>query len=96
MLIIRLKRSGKKNKVFFHLVITEKEKSAVKAPLEVLASYNPHTKNFVLKSADRLNYWLDKKVAVSPTAHNLLVKQNLVTAPKVKAFKPKKKKEEKK
>ncbi len=86
MLTIRLQRTGKKNKVHYRLVLAEKTKQASKKFVEVLGSYNPHSKEFVLKNAERLQYWISQHVVVSPSAHNLLVTKQHIDAKKVKAF----------
>ena len=91
MLIIRLQRTGSKNRPAFRLVLAEKEKSASKKFQEVLGHYNPRLKQFGLKSEERLKYWISQNVAMSPTAHNLLVEKKLLDAKKVKAWRPKKK-----
>jgi len=85
MLTIRLQRAGKRNKPEFRIVLAEKEASATKKFTEVLGHYNPRTKDFAIKE-DRLQYWISQHVALSPTAHNLLVTKNLLQASKVKAF----------
>lgn len=85
MLIIRLQRTGKRNQADFRIVLAEKEAPVKKKVVEVLGSYNPHKKNFQVKQ-ERLQYWLEQKVQLSPTVHNLLVTKELVKQPKVKAF----------
>jgi len=91
MLIIRLQRTGARNKPSFRLVLAESYRAAGKQALEVLGHYNPKNKQFGLKSEERLKYWLSKHVAVSPSVHNLLVDRKLIEAKKVKAWSPKKK-----
>lgn len=91
MLTIRLQRTGTKNRASFRVVLAESHRAAAKQALEVLGHYNPRRKDFAIKDQDRLNYWLKKHVAVSPTVHNLLVEKKLVSGKKVKAWQPKKK-----
>jgi small subunit ribosomal protein S16 len=91
MLIIRLQRTGTKNKPSFRIVLAQSYRAAGKQALEVLGHYNPKNKDFGIKDMDRLNYWLAKKVAISPTAYNLFVEKKLVAGKKVKAWQPKKK-----
>ena len=86
MLTIRLQRTGKRNKVHFRLVLAEKTAHASKKFVEVLGSYNPHTKALLMKNQDRLNYWVSQHVSMSPTAHNLLVTHKFLEKPKIKAF----------
>lgn len=92
MLIIRLARIGKKKQPTYRLAINEKTKDAFGDFLEILGDYNPRTKQSNLK-IDRIKYWLSQGAQTSPTVHNLLVANKIIGAEKVKAWKPKKKKE---
>ena len=94
MLTIRLQRSGKKNRPEFRIVLAQKTAAAGKKFVEVLGHYNPRTKEFGVKSEDRLKYWIAQHVELSPTIHNLFVSKNFIDLKKVKAFKVPKKKEE--
>ncbi len=94
MLTIRLQRTGKKNHSHFRVVLAEKTAHVSKKFQEILGSYNPHTKEFVVKNAEKLQYWIDQNVSISPSAHNLLVTKGLLKADKVKAFNTPKKAEE--
>lgn len=91
MLTIRLQRAGSKNRPTFRIVLAEAERSASKKFHEVLGHYNPRSKDFGVKDQERLKYWLNQNVQLSATVHNLFVEKKLVTAEKVKAWKPKKK-----
>lgn len=91
MLTIRLQRTGTKNRATFRLVLAESYRAASKQFIEVLGHYNPRSKQFGLKSEDRLKYWLAQHVHLSPTVHNLLVEKKMVEGKKVKAWQPKKK-----
>ncbi|GAC1412944.1 MAG: hypothetical protein NVSMB66_3590 [Candidatus Doudnabacteria bacterium] len=86
MLTIRLQRTGKKNHSHFRVVLAEKTAHVSKKIQEVLGSYNPHSKEFVVKNAEKLKYWIDQNVQISPSAHNLLVTKGHLQAEKVKAF----------
>jgi len=85
MLIIRLQRTGKKNAADFRIVLAEKESHVSKKFQEVLGSYNPRTKMFQVKT-ERVQHWISKGVALSPTVHNLFVTKSLTTEKKVRAF----------
>jgi small subunit ribosomal protein S16 len=91
MLIIRLQRTGTKNRPTFRLVLAQAHRSASKRFVEVLGHYNPRSKDFGIKNEDRLKYWLGQHVHLSPTVHNLLVDKKLLEGAKVKAWQPKKK-----
>lgn len=87
MLTIRLQRAGKKNKADFRVVLAQKTAASQKKFVEVLGSYNPHTKNLSIRNQERLNYWVDEQnVEVSPTVRNLLVSKELIKGGKTKAF----------
>lgn len=94
MLVIRLKRTGKKNASSFRIVLTEKTNAAKSGRfLEVLGSYNSRLrvkdkdgvagrKEITLKS-ERIKYWLSQGAKSSDTVHNLLVSQGIVKGPKI-------------
>jgi len=84
MLKIRLARVGKKKQPTYRFVVSDSLKDLYGRQLEILGSYNPFTKVCDVKK-DRILYWISKGAQASPTAHNLLVDQNVITAAKVKA-----------
>lgn len=87
MLTIRLQRAGKKNRADFRVVLAEKTAASQKKFVEVLGSYNPHTKALQIRNQERLNYWIDEQhVEVSATAKNLLISKDLIKGAKTKAF----------
>ena len=92
MLTIRLQRAGRKNQPIFRIVLAEKHKAAQKKFVEQLGTYNPRSKEFAVKE-DRLKYWVEKHVQMSPTAHNLFVTKKLIEAKKVHAWQPRRKPE---
>ena len=94
MLTIRLQRTGKRHQPQFRVVLAEKQKSASKKFIEILGTYNPRTKDFVLKNQDRVKYWLGQHVELSPTVQNMLVDKGVLDSEKVKAWSAKKKKDQ--
>ncbi len=90
MLKIRLARIGKKKQPIYRLIISENARDTYGKALEILGNYNPFTKVTEVKK-DRILYWISKGAQVSPTAHNLLVSQNVLEGKKVRAYSPKKK-----
>jgi len=94
MLKIRLARVGKKNKPQFKVVLQEHTVAPGGRHVEVLGSYDPHSKNVVLKK-ERIEYWLGQGVQMSDTVHNLLVSQEVVKGPKIAVKMPKKAEEAK-
>jgi small subunit ribosomal protein S16 len=91
MLILRLQRTGTKNKPSFRVVLAESYRAAGKKAIEILGNYNPRNKDFAIKDPERLNFWISKHVSMSPTVHNLLVEKKFLDTKKVKAWQPKKK-----
>lgn len=86
MLTIKLARIGKTKEPTFRLILTEKAKDPSGTYLENLGTYNARKKEVQLKS-ERITYWLSKGAQATPTAHNLLVEQKVVSAAKVKKVK---------
>ncbi|OGY53949.1 MAG: 30S ribosomal protein S16 [Candidatus Buchananbacteria bacterium RIFCSPLOWO2_01_FULL_45_31] len=92
MLKIRLARVGKKKSPAYRFVVSENARDLYGKQLEILGHYNPFSKVCEVKK-DRILYWISQGAQVSPTAHNLLVDQNVITKEKVKASKSGKKRE---
>jgi small subunit ribosomal protein S16 len=93
MLKIRLQKIGKKNDPSYRVVLVEHTTSPHGKFIELLGSYNTKLKQRKLNK-ERIEYWLAKGAQASPTIHNLLVDEKIISEAKVKAWKPKKKKEE--
>jgi len=91
MVKIRLARVGKKKQPTYRLVVSDSQKDLYGKYLEILGNYNPFSKVCDVKK-DRILFWIKQGAQCSPTAHNLLVDQNVITAKKVKASKAGKKK----
>jgi len=83
MLTIRLSQVGKKNRKMYRLIISEKSRDPYGNSLEILGSYNPHSKELQVK-ADRVNYWISQGAGLSDTANNLLIEKNIIKGEKVK------------
>lgn len=79
MLVIRFQRVGRKNDPAFRLVVTEHTVKPQGKYLELLGSYHPKTKHTVLKN-ERILYWMSQGAKLSDTAHNLLVKNKVISA----------------
>ena len=85
MLTIRLQRTGKKKQADFRIVLAEKTFSVSKKHQEILGAYNPHKKTFKVNE-ERVKYWLSQSVQLSPTVHNLFIKNKLMEGERVRAF----------
>ncbi len=77
MLAIKLSKIGKTNNKLFRLVISEKTRDPYGDVLEILGSYNPHSKELVAK-AERINYWLSKGAQMTTTVNNILVGKKVI------------------
>ena len=86
MLAIKLSQTGKTNKKMFRLVISEKGRDPYGDVLEILGSYNPHSKALAAK-ADRVKYWISKGAQMTATVNNLLVGQKIIDGAKTTASK---------
>jgi small subunit ribosomal protein S16 len=89
MLAIKLQRIGKKHQPGYRLVVSERRSKMDGPPVEDLGFYDPFTKAAGLKR-DRVLYWISVGAQPTVTAHNLLVKQGILTSKKmpVKMKKP--------
>jgi small subunit ribosomal protein S16 len=85
MLTIRLQRTGKKKQADFRIVLAEKTFSVSKKHQEILGSYNPHKKAFKVNQ-ERVKYWISQHVQLSPTVHNLFIKEKVMEGERVRAF----------
>lgn len=76
MLVVRLKRIGKKNKPTYRIVVAE-HSSAVNGPfVEDLGFYNPHSKTFSIDK-EAVTAWMNKGAKPSNTVARLLEKEKI-------------------
>lgn len=91
MLVIRLRRIGKKQRATFRFIISEKTRSPQSTALEFLGSYDPHTNPATVKvNADRMKHWIKQGAQLSDTVNNLLINAGVITGSKVKTGSAKK------
>ncbi len=101
MLIIRLRRAGKKKKPFYHIVVTEHTAPVQGKFVEKLGYFDPtkkSDKDQLLIKRDRIEYWIKVGAKTSDTVNNLLVRAGVLPAKdlmKMSSTKKKKEKEEK-
>ncbi len=93
MLRIKFSRKGKKNQPFFRIIVLEKSKDPFGDFLEDLGYLNPLTKKTSLK-VDRIKHWISQGAQPTGSVHNLLIKEGVIKADKVKVTKIHKKKTE--
>jgi len=91
MLTIKFSRKGKKNQPFFRIIVLEKSKDPFGDFLEDLGYLNPLTKKISLK-VDRIKHWISQGAQPTGSVHNLLVREGVIKADKVKVTKIHKKK----
>lgn len=77
MLTIRFNRTGRKNRPNFRVVLQEHTVAPCGRHIEVLGSYDPYSKNSVIKN-ERVQYWISKGAQVSDTVFNLFVREGVV------------------
>jgi len=94
MLAIKLSKVGKTNKKMFRLIISEKGRDPYGNVLEILGSYNPHSKKLEAK-VDRIKHWLAQGAKMTATINNLLIDKKIIEGKKVTASKPGKSKKAK-
>lgn len=83
MLSIRLQRVGRSKQAYFRLILQEKTANPKSKNLELLGSYDPRTKVYVLKE-DRIKYWLSVGAEATNTVFNMLVDKGILTGAKKK------------
>lgn len=76
MLIIRLRRTGKKNKPTYRIVVAEHSFPVDGKFTADLGFYNPHTKNAGLKKDDLLS-WMDKGAKPSNSVARILEREKI-------------------
>lgn len=86
MLTIRFNRTGKKNRASFRVALQEKTQAPGRKHVELLGSYDPHSKVAVLKS-ERILHWIGQGAEVSDSVHNLLVREGVLKDGKKRAIK---------
>lgn len=86
MLTIRFNRTGKKNRASFRVALQEKTQAPGRKHIELLGSYDPHSKVAVLKG-ERILHWIGQGAEVSDSVHNLLVREGVLKDGKKRAIK---------
>ena len=83
MLMIRFQRIGRKNDAAFRIVVLEKTAGPKAGSyVDLVGTYNPKTKAVTLKP-EAIRDWMSKGAQVSPSLHNLLVKEGVLEGAKV-------------
>jgi len=76
MIVIRLRRTGKKHQPNYRIVVTDQRKSVYSPYIEMLGHYDPKTKKVVLDKV-KTEEWLKKGAKPSNTVSKILTKEGL-------------------
>lgn len=83
MLKVRLQRVGRKNDPSFRVVVIDsREASQSGGFIEVLGNYNARQGKPMI-NGERVKHWVSQGAQVSPTLHNLLVEEKIITGKKI-------------
>ena len=93
MLVIRFNTVGRKNHKQYRIVLQEKSQAPGNKHVAVLGSYDPHTKETILKK-DLILDWITKGAQPSDSVYNLLVRNDVIKGKKRTVKVPPKKVEE--
>ena len=86
MLVLKLKRIGKKHQASFRLVVDEKRHKLLGKNLEDLGWYNPRNKKHEFNK-ERILHWIKNGAQASDTVHNLLISAGIIQGKKIAVHK---------
>ncbi len=72
MVRIRLRRSGRRNRPFFRIVVIDSRKARDGEYLENVGYYDPRDKRISNVNRDRIDYWISKGAKPTNTVSRLL------------------------
>lgn len=81
MLVIRFSRVGRHNHAQYRIIVQEKTQAPNKKRLAIVGSYDPHSKQTILKE-DEIKKYLDNGAQPSDSVYNLLVKNDIIKGKK--------------
>lgn len=83
MLKIRLQRTGRRNKPFFRVVLTDSRNSTKSGNFKaILGTYEPVTGNINLKK-EEIKEWIGNGAKPSDTVHNMLIDAGIMEGKKI-------------
>ncbi len=94
MLVIRFNRVGRHNHAQYRIVVQEKSKAPSGKHIAIVGSYDPHSKQTILKE-DEIKNFIANGAQPSDSVYNLLVKNGVIKGEKRAVKLPEKKAEEK-
>ena len=86
MLAIKLKRIGKKGQPSYRVVIQPKRSKLNGRFIEDLGWYDPVTKKTKILG-ERVLHWMKQGAQPTATVHNLLVREKIISLPKIPVHK---------
>lgn len=92
MLVIRLKRIGKKHQAAYRVVVSERRHKMVGEHTEDLGWFNPGLNKSEL-NLERIKYWMSVGAKPSETITNMLIDKGALTGKKIPKHKQPKKAE---
>lgn len=92
MLMLKLKRVGKKHQASFRLIVDEKRHQLFGKNVEDLGWYNPRTDKHEINK-ERVEYWMKTGAKPTDTVHNLLITAGILSGKKIAVHSQPKKKE---
>lgn len=72
MVKIRLRRSGRKNRPFYRIVVIDSRKARDGKYIESVGYYDPRDKKIFELNRDRINYWMSKGAQPTNTVSRLM------------------------
>lgn len=82
MLMMRLKRVGRKNNPSYRIVVVDKRTSVKSNKItDLIGTYNPKGGETII-NAEKARYWLAHGTQASDTVHNMLVSKKIIDAKK--------------
>ena len=86
MLSIRLARTGRKNRPYFRVVVTQKHRDTYGKHIEILGNFDPyHKKETLTLKSERIQYWLGVGAQPTTSVHNMLVEKRILKGKKQRA-----------
>ena len=83
MLKIRMQRIGRTNMPSFRIIVAEHtEGPKTGSIVEKVGTYNPKSKEKKLET-ERIKYWISVGARPSPTVHNMLVSEKIISGKKI-------------
>lgn len=92
MLMLKLKRVGKKHQASYRLIVDEKRHRMYGKNVEDLGWYDPKSKKSEIKK-ERALHWIKNGAQPSDTVHNLFITLKILTGKKIAVHKKPKKEE---